>query len=84
MVELLAAEAIGYLLGSMPSGLLIGRWLRGVDIRESGSGRTGATATGAAADGGGEQLREPAADPGDAGVEGGGDADGGGHRGPRR
>lgn len=34
---------VGYLLGSIPSGLLIGRWLRGVDIRAYGSGRTGAT-----------------------------------------
>ncbi len=35
--------AIGYLVGSVPSGLLIGRWLRGIDIRTIGSGRTGAT-----------------------------------------
>ena len=34
---------VGYLLGSIPSGLLIGRWLRGVDVRTIGSGRTGAT-----------------------------------------
>ncbi|TAK23271.1 MAG: glycerol-3-phosphate 1-O-acyltransferase [Chloroflexota bacterium] len=33
----------GYLLGSIPSGLLIGRWIRGVDVRTVGSGRTGAT-----------------------------------------
>jgi len=30
-----------YLLGSIPSGLMIGRWLRGVDIRKYGSGNIG-------------------------------------------
>lgn len=33
----------GYVLGSIPSGLLIGRLWRGVDIRDFGSGKTGAT-----------------------------------------
>ncbi len=33
----------GYLLGSIPSGYLAGRWLKGVDIRTLGSGSTGAT-----------------------------------------
>lgn len=33
----------GYLLGSIPSGWLAGRWLAGLDIREHGSGSTGAT-----------------------------------------
>jgi glycerol-3-phosphate acyltransferase PlsY len=33
----------GYLLGSIPSGYLAGRWLAGLDIREQGSGSTGAT-----------------------------------------
>ena len=37
------AIAIGYLLGSIPSGLLAGRLARGIDIREFGSGRTGFT-----------------------------------------
>ncbi|ERN43088.1 acyl-phosphate glycerol 3-phosphate acyltransferase [Rubidibacter lacunae KORDI 51-2] len=32
-----------YLLGSVPSGYLAGRWLRGIDIREYGSGSIGAT-----------------------------------------
>lgn len=41
-VELLVAIAAGYLIGAIPSGVLIGR-LRGVDPRESGSGRTGTT-----------------------------------------
>ncbi len=36
---------IGYLLGSIPTGLWIGRWRGGGDIRQSGSGRTGATNT---------------------------------------
>lgn len=33
----------GYLLGSIPAGYLAGRWLRGIDIRQHGSGSTGAT-----------------------------------------
>lgn len=33
----------GYLAGSIPTGLLVGRLLRGVDIREYGSGKTGTT-----------------------------------------
>ena len=33
----------GYLLGSIPSGWLAGRWLAGLDIRQQGSGSTGAT-----------------------------------------
>lgn len=37
--------AIGYLLGSIPTGLWIGQWRGGGDIRSSGSGRTGATNT---------------------------------------
>lgn len=36
---------LGYLLGSIPTGLWIGRWRGGVDIRASGSGRIGATNT---------------------------------------
>ncbi len=35
--------AIGYLLGSTPSGYLTGRWLKGIDLRDCGSGSTGAT-----------------------------------------
>ena len=34
---------VAYLLGSMPSGYWAGRWLKGIDIREHGSGSTGAT-----------------------------------------
>ena len=36
---------IGYLLGSIPTGLWIGQWRGEGDIRASGSGRTGATNT---------------------------------------
>ena len=36
---------VGYLVGSIPTGLWIGRWRGGGDIRTSGSGRTGATNT---------------------------------------
>ena len=43
MTLTLLALALGYLLGSIPSGYLAGRWLRGVDIRTLGSGSTGAT-----------------------------------------
>ena len=39
----LGALATGYLLGSLPVGLIAGRLTRGVDLREEGSGRTGAT-----------------------------------------
>ncbi len=43
VVTLLSAGA-GYLLGSIPSGLIASR-LRGVDLRQYGSGRSGATNT---------------------------------------
>lgn len=33
----------GYLLGAVPVGLLVARWRRGIDIRQYGSGNTGAT-----------------------------------------
>ncbi len=34
---------IGYLIGAIPFGLIIGRFAKGVDLREHGSHRTGAT-----------------------------------------
>ena len=37
------AAAVGYLLGSIPVGLLVGRLAGGVDVREYGSGKTGFT-----------------------------------------
>jgi len=35
--------AAGYLSGSVPSGLIMGRLTRGIDIRDFGSGKTGFT-----------------------------------------
>jgi glycerol-3-phosphate acyltransferase PlsY len=37
------AALLGYLLGSIPFGLMIGRATRGIDLRDYGSHRTGAT-----------------------------------------
>lgn len=42
LLGLLLAALVGYLLGAVPSGVIVGR-LRGVDPRSGGSGRTGAT-----------------------------------------
>ncbi|WP_425069907.1 glycerol-3-phosphate 1-O-acyltransferase PlsY [Reyranella sp.] len=39
----IAGVAFAYLLGSIPTGYLAGRLLRGIDIRKHGSGSTGAT-----------------------------------------
>lgn len=36
---------ISYLLGAIPTGYLAGRWTRGIDLREHGSGNLGATNT---------------------------------------
>jgi glycerol-3-phosphate acyltransferase PlsY len=41
-VGLVLAALAGYLIGAIPSGVIVGR-LRGVDPRHGGSGRTGAT-----------------------------------------
>jgi glycerol-3-phosphate acyltransferase PlsY len=43
MAEFVAVVVIAYLLGSIPFGLIIGKLRSGVDIREQGSGKTGAT-----------------------------------------
>ena len=37
------AAVIGYLIGSVPFGLIVGRITRGIDVRDYGSGVTGAT-----------------------------------------
>ncbi|MFZ5721018.1 MAG: glycerol-3-phosphate acyltransferase, partial [Pseudomonadota bacterium] len=39
----MAGWAAAYLLGSIPTGYLAGRMLKGVDLRAVGSGSTGAT-----------------------------------------
>ena len=41
--KFVAVMLIGYLLGSIPFGVLVGKWWAKVDIRGYGSGRTGAT-----------------------------------------
>jgi glycerol-3-phosphate acyltransferase PlsY len=42
-VGIVAAVVVGYLLGSIPVGLLAGRLAGGVDVRDYGSGKTGFT-----------------------------------------
>jgi glycerol-3-phosphate acyltransferase PlsY len=37
------ALLVSYLLGSIPVGILVVRWARGIDVRQVGSGRTGGT-----------------------------------------
>jgi glycerol-3-phosphate acyltransferase PlsY len=37
------AALVGYLIGSIPVGLIVGRITRGIDVRDYGSGVTGAT-----------------------------------------
>jgi len=42
-IELVLLIAGGYLLGSVPMAYLVAKWLRGIDIREYGSGNVGAS-----------------------------------------
>ena len=42
-MSILLAAILGYLLGAIPFGLIIGRLTKGIDLREYGSHRTGAT-----------------------------------------
>ncbi len=42
-MSVLIACIIGYLLGSIPNGYIVGRLMAGVDVRTVGSGKTGAT-----------------------------------------
>jgi acyl phosphate:glycerol-3-phosphate acyltransferase len=43
LMALAATLLLGYVSGSLPFGLWLGRWLRGVDVRTMGSGNLGAT-----------------------------------------
>lgn len=43
MILLIIYLLAAYLIGSIPTGYLFGRWLKGVDIRKQGSGNIGAT-----------------------------------------
>lgn len=43
MASLFAALTISYLIGSLPTGYIAAKMLRGIDIREYGSGNIGAT-----------------------------------------
>ena len=43
MIAYLVMIPIGYLLGAIPFGLILGKLFRGVDVREYGSGKTGMT-----------------------------------------
>lgn len=40
-LELIGLFLFGYVCGSIPFGLIIGKWLRGIDVREYGSGNIG-------------------------------------------
>lgn len=43
ILSLIVCVLIGYLCGSLPWGLWLARWFRGIDIRSIGSGNLGAT-----------------------------------------
>lgn len=43
MLDLIAVALVSYLLGSIPFGVIAGKLARGIDLRERGSGNTGAT-----------------------------------------
>ena len=43
IIRYLASMIIGYLLGSIPWGLILAKRMAGVDVREWGSGKVGAT-----------------------------------------
>ncbi|MGK7908690.1 MAG: glycerol-3-phosphate 1-O-acyltransferase PlsY [Synechococcus sp.] len=44
-IALVVCAVVGYLMGSIPTGYWLGRAIAGVDLREEGSGSTGATNT---------------------------------------
>ncbi|MBN1541901.1 glycerol-3-phosphate 1-O-acyltransferase PlsY [candidate division KSB1 bacterium] len=43
MIELVVVLAISYLLGSIPTSIIVAKKLRGIDIRQHGSGNAGGT-----------------------------------------
>ena len=43
LIAYLVMIPVGYLLGALPFGLILGRLFKGVDVREYGSGKTGMT-----------------------------------------
>lgn len=43
MIKFLLFAVIAYFMGSLPNGVFIGKKLKGIDIREHGSGNSGAT-----------------------------------------
>jgi glycerol-3-phosphate acyltransferase PlsY len=43
VLSVIACVAVGYACGSLPWGLWLGKWFRGVDVRTLGSGNLGAT-----------------------------------------
>ncbi len=43
LIRIAAAVAYGYLVGSVPTAYLVGRWKKGIDIRQYGSGNVGAS-----------------------------------------
>lgn len=45
LVEFIVAAVVSYLLGSVSFSILIARWVKGIDIRQHGSGNAGATNT---------------------------------------
>lgn len=42
-VALVVLVVVAYLISSFPSGVVLGRWIKGIDVRKVGSGKTGAT-----------------------------------------
>ena len=43
MTSFILILVLSYLVGSIPTSILAARWLRGIDIRQHGSGNAGAT-----------------------------------------
>ena len=43
MIKILLFAVLAYVLGSLPNGVMIGKKVKGIDIRDHGSGNSGAT-----------------------------------------